>query len=93
MMNFHARYVLCDSIIPQKTFYIGISNYLLDLPLGKTRVFILTGPAIYPQTELHAPQYLFVRSYNKQQRSGVIISNFTQKKDFLSFITTKCSWG
>ena len=38
-MNFHARYVLCDSIIPQKTFYIGISNYLLDLPLGKTRVF------------------------------------------------------
>ena len=43
--------------------------------------------------ELHVLQCLFVRGFDKRQKSGRIASNFTKRENFASFMTTKCSWG
>ena len=43
--------------------------------------------------ELHVLQCLFVRRFNKKQRSGRIMSNFTKGETLSSLLTTRCSWG
>ena len=43
--------------------------------------------------ELHVLQCLFVRGFDKRQKSGRIASNFTKRENFASFMTIKCSRG
>ena len=48
MKNFHVMLGQCNSIIFPKSFSLGNSKYLLDLPLGDNMI-LLTDLGIFPQ--------------------------------------------
>ena len=97
MKNFQVKQSMWHHHIHQNIFFwkLLLKVIIMTLPCWQQDSVLLTGPGIYPQIYHRAPcpAVLLCKGYNKQQRRGRVISNFTKGQTFSSFMTTKCFWG
>ena len=87
----------CNSTkFPQNIFFWKLQVIIRPLPYWQqdSLLFSQVLESIHKFIiELHVLQRLYVRGFNKKQRRGRIISNFTKGKTFSSLMTPKYSWN